>query len=269
MVPGKWLTPGPVEPLGPHDLARPPGWASRAWRLAVELGAAVDRRRGRGMVLAVGRRGSPSNTKSVETTTMGIPACARRRARGRRRHLRSRAPRAPAPPRPWSTAVYAAVWITPWIGALLEQRVATCTSSVRSTPARRPLGPRACRSPPPRCRPGPRGGPGSRACPRPRSRGPGRRPVLPSSVRFAPRRARCLQARGRPARGPQSILLAPPSSRRGVVQGLAGVGPPALEDLAGHRAVLDVPVVHVGDLELAPLGGLEVLMMSKTRPSYM
>src|SRR5262245_3288398 len=58
-----------------------------------------------------------------------------------------------------------------------------------------------------------------------------------------------------------AVRAAARHERRGLEQGIEGPGvrPPALEHLEGHRAVADVPVVDVGDLELAALGGLQGL----------
>ena len=42
------------------------------------------------------------------------------------------------------------------------------------------------------------------------------------------------------------------------VDRLARVAPEALEHVVLHRPLVDVPVVHVGDLELAAAGRLEV-----------
>ena len=48
------------------------------------------------------------------------------------------------------------------------------------------------------------------------------------------------------------------------VDRLAGVTPEALEHVEGHRALVDVVVVDVGDLELPPPEGSRVVMTEKT-----
>src|SRR4029077_6725246 len=48
--------------------------------------------------------------------------------------------------------------------------------------------------------------------------------------------------------------------------GFAGIAPEALQDVVLHQAVLDVPVVDVGDLELAPGRGRELRAHLPDRP---
>src|SRR6185312_2071062 len=57
------------------------------------------------------------------------------------------------------------------------------------------------------------------------------------------------------------------NQRRSPVKGLesSGIGPPSIQQRGGHRAFLDIEIVHVRDFEFAALGWNQIADLTKDR----